>query len=233
MAEPHLLSRPGPRRPGRRRGRRGPPGRGRDAGRWRARGGAASMPGWRSSASTAIRRRSPSRRARLGDERIQLPGSPLRLARGAGGRRRPFGRTSFCSTSGSPPANWTRRHADLLSVRVLHSTCGWSGRGASAADLLNRLGRGRPGADLRRLRRRAAGAPSRARDRPAAGAAPFAISDDLVNADPRDAGATAGPSDFARLFQAVRIAVNDELGRASSGRCRRFATRWSRAGAAR
>jgi 16S rRNA (cytosine1402-N4)-methyltransferase len=40
---------------------------------------------------------------------------------------------------------------------------------------------------------------------------PFAISDDLVNAVRATLGPRAGPSDFARLFQAVRIAVNDEL----------------------
>jgi 16S rRNA (cytosine1402-N4)-methyltransferase len=41
---------------------------------------------------------------------------------------------------------------------------------------------------------------------------PFATSDDLVNAIRATLGAKAGPSDFARLFQAVRVAVNDELG---------------------
>ena len=41
---------------------------------------------------------------------------------------------------------------------------------------------------------------------------PFATSDDLVNAIRAVLGAKAGPSDFARLFQAVRIAVNDEAG---------------------
>ena len=40
---------------------------------------------------------------------------------------------------------------------------------------------------------------------------PFAISDDLVNAVRATLGSRAGPSEFARLFQAVRIAVNDEL----------------------
>lgn len=40
---------------------------------------------------------------------------------------------------------------------------------------------------------------------------PFAVSDDLVNAIRATLGARAGPSDFARLFQAVRMAVNDEL----------------------
>jgi 16S rRNA (cytosine1402-N4)-methyltransferase len=41
---------------------------------------------------------------------------------------------------------------------------------------------------------------------------PFSVSDDLVNAIRAVLGPRAGPGDFARLFQAVRIAVNDELG---------------------
>jgi 16S rRNA (cytosine1402-N4)-methyltransferase len=41
--------------------------------------------------------------------------------------------------------------------------------------------------------------------------APFATSDDLVNAIRAVLGARSGPGDFARIFQAVRIAVNDEL----------------------
>ncbi len=40
---------------------------------------------------------------------------------------------------------------------------------------------------------------------------PLATSDDLVNAIRAALGPRSGPSDFARLFQAVRIAVNDEL----------------------
>lgn len=39
----------------------------------------------------------------------------------------------------------------------------------------------------------------------------FATSDDLVNAIRAVLGAASGSADFARLFQAVRIAVNDEL----------------------
>jgi 16S rRNA (cytosine1402-N4)-methyltransferase len=39
----------------------------------------------------------------------------------------------------------------------------------------------------------------------------FASSDDLVNAIRAVLGPKSGPADFARLFQAVRIAVNDEL----------------------
>ena len=41
--------------------------------------------------------------------------------------------------------------------------------------------------------------------------APFRVSDDLVNAIRAVLGPRSGPDDFARLFQAVRIAVNDEL----------------------
>jgi len=40
---------------------------------------------------------------------------------------------------------------------------------------------------------------------------PFAVSDDFVNAIRAVLGPRSGPSDFARLFQALRIAVNDEL----------------------
>lgn len=41
--------------------------------------------------------------------------------------------------------------------------------------------------------------------------APFRVSDDLVNAVRAVLGSRAGPPEFARLFQALRIAVNDEL----------------------
>jgi 16S rRNA (cytosine1402-N4)-methyltransferase len=40
---------------------------------------------------------------------------------------------------------------------------------------------------------------------------PFAVSDDLVGAIRGSLGPRTGPADFARLFQALRIAVNDEL----------------------
>ena len=43
------------------------------------------------------------------------------------------------------------------------------------------------------------------------GRRPFASSDDLVNAIRAVLGPRAGPADFARIFQAIRIAVNDEL----------------------
>lgn len=40
---------------------------------------------------------------------------------------------------------------------------------------------------------------------------PFATSDDLVNAIRAVLGPRSGPGDFARIFQGIRIAVNDEL----------------------
>jgi len=43
------------------------------------------------------------------------------------------------------------------------------------------------------------------------GNAPFRVSDDLVGAIRAVLGPRSGPGDFARIFQAVRIAVNDEL----------------------
>ncbi len=85
------------------------------------------------------------------------------------------------------------------------------GQGDSAADLLNRLGEEAlerifaEYGDERRARRLAREIVRR-RER-----ASFAVSDDLVNAIRATLGPRAGPSEFARLFQAVRIAVNDEL----------------------
>lgn len=83
---------------------------------------------------------------------------------------------------------------------------------ATAADLLNTLDE----ADLTRLFREYGDEPRAARlareivRRRAT--RPMRISDDLVDAVRGSFGARSGPADFARLFQAVRIAVNDELG---------------------
>jgi 16S rRNA (cytosine1402-N4)-methyltransferase len=83
--------------------------------------------------------------------------------------------------------------------------------GKSAADLLNQAEAAaletifRNYADERRARR-LAGEVVRRRHRQ-----PFATSDHLVNAIRASLGPRSGPGDFARLFQAIRIAVNDEL----------------------
>jgi 16S rRNA (cytosine1402-N4)-methyltransferase len=86
-----------------------------------------------------------------------------------------------------------------------------AGTGPTAADLLNRADAGtletlfRDFGDERRARRLAAEVVRR-RSRQ-----PFITSDDLVNAVRATLGPRAGPPEFARLFQAVRIAVNQEL----------------------
>jgi 16S rRNA (cytosine1402-N4)-methyltransferase len=83
--------------------------------------------------------------------------------------------------------------------------------GKTAADLLNEAGADtlesifRDYADERRARRLAAEI-IRRRERQR-----FAASDDLVNAIRGALGPRSGPGDFARLFQALRIAVNNEL----------------------
>lgn len=81
----------------------------------------------------------------------------------------------------------------------------------TAADLLNSM----PERDLARMFRehgderralRLARSISRRRAK-----RPFSTSDDLVNAIRETLGPRCGPGDFARLFQAVRIAVNHEI----------------------
>ncbi len=83
--------------------------------------------------------------------------------------------------------------------------------GATAADLLNEASEG----ELRTVfadfgDERQAGRLAREVVR-RRGNEPFATSDHLVNAIRAVLGPRSGPPDFARLFQAVRIAVNDEL----------------------
>jgi 16S rRNA (cytosine1402-N4)-methyltransferase len=100
---------------------------------------------------------------------------------------------------------FTFRAGSLLDMRM-----GMGGR--TAADLLNTASRDelahlfREYGDERRAPRLAAAIVRRRTT------VPFAVSDDLVNAIRSVLGPRSGPSDFARLFQAVRIAVNDELG---------------------
>jgi 16S rRNA (cytosine1402-N4)-methyltransferase len=83
--------------------------------------------------------------------------------------------------------------------------------GPTAADLLNTL----PATALADLFRDVGDEPRAARlaravdERRRRG--PLATSDDFVKAIRRALGPRSGPADFARLFQAVRIAVNHEL----------------------
>jgi len=86
-----------------------------------------------------------------------------------------------------------------------------AGHGVTAADILNTWPEARLAgafadlADEPRARRLARAVVRRR------ATAPFAISDDLVNAIREVRGPRSGPSDFARLFQALRIVVNQEL----------------------
>jgi 16S rRNA (cytosine1402-N4)-methyltransferase len=86
-----------------------------------------------------------------------------------------------------------------------------SGSGRSAADLLNNADEAtlatifRDYGDERRARRLALEIVRRRQRQP------FAVSDDLVNAIRAVLGPQAGPTEFARLFQALRIAINEEL----------------------
>jgi 16S rRNA (cytosine1402-N4)-methyltransferase len=83
--------------------------------------------------------------------------------------------------------------------------------GPSAADLLNEADEPRLArvfADYGDERRAAKLAREVGRRR---ANAPFAVSDDFVNAIRATLGPQSGPGDFARLFQALRIAVNEEL----------------------
>jgi len=149
-------------------------------------------------------------RARLGDERIRYLEAPYQspgaleavtafrpgfvlLDLGVSSRQLDAEARGFTFRPGAP-----------LDMRM-------EGRGASAAELLNRLEEDaleRIFADYgdERRARRLAREVVRRRER-----APFAVSDDLVNAIRATLGPRAGPSEFARLFQAVRIAVNEEL----------------------
>lgn len=97
------------------------------------------------------------------------------------------------------------REGALLDMRMS------TGGGVSAADLLNTLEE----EELTRILKDYADEPrarrlSREIVRRRA-TQPFRTSDDLVRAIRGALGARSGPSDFARVFQGIRIAVNDEL----------------------
>ena len=149
-------------------------------------------------------------RARLGDEGIEwlaAPfGSPAALA-----RVRAFRPDRILLDLGvsshqldAESRGFTFRPGAPLDMRMT------PGAGASAADLLNTWGEDRlaetfaDDADEPRARRLAR-IVVRRRER-----GPFLTSDDFVNAIREALGPRSGPGDFARLFQALRMAVNGE-----------------------
>ena len=111
----------------------------------------------------------------------------------------------------TPERGFTFRPGAPLDMRMGGKGSGEGGRGVSARDVLNTWPAERLSAvftdyaDERRGRSLAKEIVRRRLN------APFAISDDFVNAIRAVLGPRSGPPDFARLFQALRIAVNEEL----------------------
>jgi len=106
---------------------------------------------------------------------------------------------------------FTFRPGAPLDMRMGGLGAGDKGRGITARDVLNTWSVERLGAvfsDYADERRGRALAREIIRRRLSA---PFLVSDDFVNAIRAVLGPRSGPPDFARLFQALRIAVNEEL----------------------
>ena len=112
----------------------------------------------------------------------------------------------------SAKRGFTFRPSAPLDMRMAGRGTGDGGRGITARDVLNSWPEERLTsvfADYGDERRARALAREVIRRRLRE---PFIISDDFVNAIRAVLGPRSGPPDFARLFQALRIAVNDELG---------------------
>jgi 16S rRNA (cytosine1402-N4)-methyltransferase len=111
----------------------------------------------------------------------------------------------------TPERGFTFRPGAPLDMRMGNQEPGAGSRGISARDVLNTWPVDRlttvfsEYADERRARALAKEIVRRRLS------APFGVSDDFVNAIRAVLGPRSGPPDFARLFQALRIAVNDEL----------------------
>lgn len=107
----------------------------------------------------------------------------------------------------APERGFSFREGTALDMRMTPG----QGGGASAADILNSWAEARLAAvfaeygDEPRARTLARVIVRRRQHEP------LLVSDDFVNAIRETLGARSGPSDFARLFQALRIAVNGEL----------------------
>jgi 16S rRNA (cytosine1402-N4)-methyltransferase len=111
----------------------------------------------------------------------------------------------------TPERGFTFRPGAPLDMRMQGSGKGDEGRGINARDVLNTWPVERLSTvftDYADERRGRALAKEIIRRRLSAA---FAISDDFVNAIRAVLGSRSGPPDFARLFQALRIAVNEEL----------------------
>ena len=173
---------------------------------------------------TAIPRRSPPPAPRW-----ETPVTGMRRARSD--RPRCWTRSprsvpiASCSISASRHTNSIRSTAGLAFGQARRSTCAWARPGFTAADVLNTWPADRLAAsftdmaDERPATARRLGASivrRRARE-------PFITSDDFVNAIRETLGPRSGPGDFARLFQALRILVNQELEQLD-WRCRRCGT---------
>ncbi len=111
----------------------------------------------------------------------------------------------------TPERGFTFRPGAPLDMRMAGTGTGEGGRGMTARDVLNTWPVERLSAvftDYADERRGRALAQEIIRRRLTSA---FVISDDFVNAIRAVLGPRSGPPDFARLFQALRIAVNNEL----------------------
>ncbi len=111
----------------------------------------------------------------------------------------------------TPERGFTFRPGTPLDMRMRGKGMGEGGKGITARDVLNTWPVERLGAVFTEYadeRRGRALAREIIRRRLTAA---FVISDDFVNAIRAVLGPRSGPPDFARLFQALRIAVNEEL----------------------